>query len=145
LLATLKPALKAACRHVRAITLHDGQRYLPASFYDGWTAEQTLVIVDGYEQLGRCEPWRLARRCRIAKVGLLVTAHKPVHVPTLIRLEPDRDLILRLVAELCAEVSTRVTKEDVTASHDCHGSNVREIFFDLYDRHERGRRQCVEV
>ena len=30
-----------------------------------------------------------------------------------------------------------VTRSDIVASHACHGSNVREIFFDLYDRHER--------
>jgi hypothetical protein len=49
------------------------------------------------------------------------------------------------VADLCTEVSTPVTQNDVAASHACHGSNVREIFFELYDRHERGRRRCVEV
>jgi len=37
-------------------------------------------------------------------------------------------------------VSAEITAEDVAASHACHGSNVREIFFELYRRHERRRR-----
>jgi hypothetical protein len=42
-------------------------------------------------------------------------------------------------------VSTPITSKDIDlkdldASLACHGSNVREIFFDLYDRHERKRR-----
>jgi hypothetical protein len=37
-------------------------------------------------------------------------------------------------------VSTPITDSDVAASHACHGSNVRELLFDLYDRHEQLRR-----
>jgi hypothetical protein len=55
-------------------------------------------------------------------------------------LAPDRTLIDRLVAELCGRVPSPVSAEDVSASHACHGSNVREILFDLYDRHEKKTR-----
>jgi hypothetical protein len=107
---------------------HTGERY-------------ALVIIDGYEQLGWLERLRLARYCRRARLGLLVTAHSPRRIPTLIRLAPDRNLIEQLVADLAARVSTPIKPIDVAASHACHGSNVREIFFDLYDRHERLRRR----
>jgi hypothetical protein len=83
---------------------------------------------------------RLKRHCRRQAAGLLVTSHAPTGLPTLITLAPDRLLIDRLIADLCAGVSTAVTPNDVAASHACHGSNVREILFDLYDRHERLRR-----
>jgi hypothetical protein len=46
----------------------------------------------------------------------------------------------KLVADLAARVSTPITLVDVAASHACHGGNVREVFFDLYDRHEKLRR-----
>lgn len=145
LLETVKPALEAAGRRVQAVALHDGQRHLPRAFYNGWVSAKTVLFVDGYEQLGWIERWRLARRSRLASVGLLVTSHRPLHIPTLVCLEAKCDLVQQLVADLCAEVSTLITASDVVASHDCHGSNVREIFFDLYDRHERGRRLCVKM
>jgi hypothetical protein len=79
----------------------------------------------------------LKHRCRRAGVGLLVTSHAPTGLPTLITLAPDERLIQQLVAILSERSPTPITSTDVAASHACHGSNVREIFFDLYDRHER--------
>jgi hypothetical protein len=104
-----------------------------------------IFVIDGYEQLARWERVRLRRYCWRARAGLLVTSHAPVGIPTLIRLAPSRFLVMQLVDELCAAVSTDVTPEDIAASLACHGSNVREILFDLYDRHERRRRcsNCV--
>ena len=101
---------------------------------------RALVIVDGYEQLGWLGRLQLKRHCRRTGASLLVTCHAPTGLPTLIRLSPDRRLIEQLVADLCAEVSTKIATADVAASHACHGSNVRDIFFDLYDRHEMLRR-----
>ena len=144
LLESLKPALSHAGRRLLAIALRDGQRRLPREFCDAFvvrTVERdSLVLIDGYEQLGWLERLRLARRCRRASAGLLVTAHASTRLPTLIQLAPNQRLIERLVADLCVEVSTPISTEDVAASHACHDSNVREIFFDLYDRYERKRR-----
>ncbi|MEX0612278.1 MAG: hypothetical protein WD738_03535 [Pirellulales bacterium] len=95
-----------------------------------------LILIDGYDQLGWFERLRLTRLCRRQKLGLLVTAHGPLRIPTLIRLEPGLQLVQQLVAELAARVSTSIGAADVNASHACYGCNVREIFFDLYDRHE---------
>ena len=146
LLESLKPAIIAAGRRVLAITLRDGQRRLPREFLDAIIAQRVerdlLVVIDGYEQLGWFERRRIARRCRRAGAGLLVTAHAPTRLPTLILLAPNEQLIEQLVADLCGEVSTPITTEEVAASHACHGSNVREIFFDLYDRYERKRRSA---
>ena len=139
LLAALQPALAAAGWEVLQITLRDAQRRLPPRFVPCDRCP-TLLVVDGYEQLAWFEQARLKRRCRRAKLGLLVTAHRPTNVATLIRLAPDRQLVQQLVGNLTAQVSTPLTAEDIAASHACHGSNVREVFFDLYDRHERLRR-----
>jgi hypothetical protein len=40
------------------------------------------------------------------------------------------------VSRLTANISSRVTAADFAASHACHGSNLRELLFALYDRHE---------
>ena len=162
LLESLKPALLAAGRQVLALSLHDGQRRLPRDVWNTLAHEgkpvgsprrdkpggspstaqsPCLLIIDGYEQLGWLERLRLARHCRRTYVGLLITTHAESRLPTLIRLAPDCSLVTQLVADLCTEVSTPITSNDVAASHACHGSNVREIFFDLYDRHERNRRK----
>lgn len=96
-----------------------------------------LVVIDGFEQLGwwRQRQWKAT--CRRRRAGLLVTSHNSCGLPTLVRLEPDRRLVERLVGDLCTQVSTGVTEADVAASFSRHGANVREILFDLYDRHER--------
>jgi hypothetical protein len=139
LLATLIPALTAAGRQVHEIRLHNRTRSLfsEATEIQGG---RTLVVVDGFEQLGRFARLRLKRRCRRAGAGLLVTTHASAGLPTLIHLSPDGRLIEQLVADLCAQVPGDITRDDIAASRASHGSNVREIFFDLYDRHERLRR-----
>jgi energy-coupling factor transporter ATP-binding protein EcfA2 len=144
LLEALKPVITDAGCHIRAITLRNGQRRLPpeflASVAPSASERHALVIIDGYEQLGWLERLRLHRRCRRAGCGLLVTAHAEIGLPKLIRLAPNERLVQQLVAELASRVSTRISRTDVAAIHACHGSNVRETFFDLYDRHEELRR-----
>jgi hypothetical protein len=103
-------------------------------------ASRVLVIVDGFEQLGWFDRWRLKSFCRRRGAGLLVTSHRPCGIGPLIRVSPSRKLIGQLVADLWQDVSSDVTAKELDASYACHGSNVREIFFDLYDRHERLRR-----
>lgn len=142
LLESLKPAIRAAGRDIRSIGLHDGQRQLPRNFLArGSEAANSVVIIDGYEQLGWSARLRLWRYMRSTGGGLLVTSHTPVRLPVLIHLAPGRDLVEQLVDELCADLSTPITRADIVASHACHGSNVREIFSDLYDRHEIERRK----
>jgi hypothetical protein len=146
LLDTLKPMLLAAGKRPHSIALQNGQRRLPCEFLTAIRERGgdcgTIVIVDGYEQLAWFERWRLTHRCRRTNCGLLITSHKLTRITLFIRLTPDECLVQRLVGELCRKMSTRITPEDVTASHACHGSNVREILFDLYDRHEALRRHC---
>jgi hypothetical protein len=139
LLAALIPALVAAGRDVREIRLHDRMRALPRDVTTIDSA-RALIVVDGFEQLGRLARHLLKRSSRRAGTGLLVTAHAAVGLPTLIQLSPSPHLIEELVDQLCGQVHSGVSRADVAASHASHGSNVREIFFELYDRHEQMRR-----
>lgn len=141
LLETLKPRLRAAGWQVHHITLRDGQRRLPGGFYSKNATEGPLVaIVDGYEQLHWLERARLRRHCVCENLGLIVTSHTATRIPMLIRLAPTSALIQQIVDHLTARVSTDVTFNDVAASHARHGSNVRDLLFELYDVHERKRR-----
>lgn len=136
--------LKCASEPHSSEPLGSPQREKPAGSLSNLSKPQRLLIIDGYEQLSCFQRWRFTRYCRGHGIGVLVTSHTPVNfptqIPTLITIAPDRALVLQLVADLTSEVSIPITPEDVAASHACHGSNVREIFFDLYDRHEQRRR-----
>jgi hypothetical protein len=141
LLATLEPVLAAAGRTIHTIALHTGRRHLPRGFLSSaLSSSAALVIVDGYEQLRWLDRAWLKYRCRRAAVGLLVTTHVPAGLPTLVHLSPGLALVEELVATLSERAATPVTPADADACFACHGSNVREVFFDLYDLHERKRR-----
>jgi energy-coupling factor transporter ATP-binding protein EcfA2 len=100
-------------------------------------ADRPVRVVDGYEQLGWPARARLRLCRRASKAGLLVTSHRRTILPTVIELSPGLELTQQIVAQLSAQIPTPVTSADVAASYARHGSNVREILFDLYDRHER--------
>jgi hypothetical protein len=145
LLMTLIPLLQADGFQIHAITLRDRQRCLPARFLADAPNERAILIVDGYEQLGWLQRLRLNRFCRTANRGLLVAAHAPVRLATLIRLAPDEPLVQKLVVQLAKRIPTPITPEDVSASHACYGENVRDVLFDLYDRHEKRRRRALPM
>jgi hypothetical protein len=136
LLETLTQHLRDNELHIYTITLRNRQRRLPRGFLPIRGLDGAIVVVDGYEQLGWLARARLKRHCRRWNLGIVVTTHSPTDIPTLIRLSPRLKLVQQLVADLASRVSTPISAADVAASHACHGCNVREIFFDLYDRHE---------
>lgn len=164
LVATLVPEIVAAGRQVKLLSARAGELYdcaappsdsalrhqehgpasLPLSRSRVLQVAPGLpvVIVEGFEQLGwwQRRQWRTV--CRRRGVGLLVTSHQSCGLPMLIRLVPDCRLIEQLVADLCTQVSTGITMADVAASYARHGANVREILFELYDRHERWSQYC---
>lgn len=141
LLETLRPVLASAGRRVHTITLRNRECRLPPGFLPRRSAEchDLLIVIDGYEQLAWLERVWLNRRCRHAGAGLLVTTHEPVRLPTLITLAPDVALVEQLATTLCRRWPYSISATDIAASHACHGGNVREIFFDLYDSFERRR------
>ena len=144
LLETLKPVLSASARHVTAIALHDGQHWLPRGVLRrALSPTQPLLLIDGYEQLNWFARIWLRLRCRRSRAGLLVTSHRTTGLPPLIHLEPDLDTIQQVVAALTEHQKTRVNSADIIASHACHGSDVRELLFDLYERHEVYRRRTA--
>jgi hypothetical protein len=144
LLASLEPLLQRAPRRVVSFTLHDGQRQLPRQdpLPAAWDAH-TQVVVDGYEQLGWLSRYRLKIACRKRRAGLLVTAHRDVGLPLLLQTKVTLDTAWQLVGDLLSRAAesaaARITRGDVADSLSRHGSNMREILFDLYDLYERRR------
>ena len=140
LLACIVPALERLGRCVLRVELHDNERRLP--FDLGRSAEighDTIVLVDGYEQLSLGSRLSLKWFCRRKRIGLVVTTHASVGLPTLLRTSTDLGLAERIVAQLLSEHSVRVTREEIEASYRRRDGNLRELFFDLYDLYESRR------
>lgn len=95
-----------------------------------------LCLIDSFEELGR---WR-RRQWRRHPGGLLVTTHARDALPTLARLAPTLADAERCFDRLTEDRCTPVTLTDLRDAFTRHEGNVREVWFDLYDRHERRRR-----
>ncbi len=138
LLAALVPELEVASYHIQAVALRDGQRRLPGHFPD-FSLAKSVVIVDGYEQLGRLARWRLKKACRRHDHGLLVTSHAPVGLPTLLETRVTVAVAKSIVERLLTDRDFSVDDAEIANLLEKHGGNLRDVLFDLYDRYEQAR------
>lgn len=138
LLAGLMQALATAGREPLWYAFRDGVISLPS-----FRAEQlglhpeAVLVIDGYEQLGSWQRWRLCRACRRSACGLVVTAHYPVGLPGLYNTSVDADMAQRVLSHLNREGTSNVSPEDLVQCLTIRKGNLREALFDLYDLHER--------
>ncbi len=140
LLFALLPALQAVGWQPLLLTLHDGERSLRAHRNALRQAtSQTLVIIDGCEQLSRWHRWCCFRFCRRQKLGLLITAHRSLGLPALIRTSVDPNKARLIIESLAPDLQLSDQKELERLLHR-HAGNMREVLFDLYDMHELRRR-----
>ena len=137
LLESLRPELLLAGRRVVHFALHDGERSLPPTPRESrlWNSE-SLMIVDGYEQLSAWNRWRLERRPRRFGCGLLVTSHGPTRLPESYRTAVDCELLERIVERVVGGARRLISADDVRRAFSLHGQNVREALFALYDLQE---------
>jgi hypothetical protein len=139
LLAALLPAIVAGGRRPFVIALHDGERRLPVNLrrIPGLSAS-TLVIVDGYEQLGRWNRWRLGRLCSARGWGLLVTAHRPAGLPLVAQTSASLELAQTIVGRLLPSGSS-IGRQEVAERFAAQQGNLRELLWELYDLYEARR------
>jgi hypothetical protein len=141
LLQTLIPELERAGRRVILVRLLEAERRVPNEALAGDALdERTLVIVDGYEQLGWWQRWRLARRCRRRSAGLLVTAHGATGIAELWRVEPSLATTQAVVACLLGDEAEQIPSAVVADLYERHAGNVRETLFALFDHYQRQTR-----
>jgi energy-coupling factor transporter ATP-binding protein EcfA2 len=140
LLATLLPLIESSGRHPLLITLHEGDRRLPVRLDRRIVPPQpAILVVDGYEQLGRWHRWRLDRRCQRQGWGLLATAHGGVGLPAVFETRATVQLAQQIVAELAPD-QCAIEPAAIVASFHARAGNLREVLFDCYDLHRR--REC---
>jgi energy-coupling factor transporter ATP-binding protein EcfA2 len=142
LLSTLEPEIAARGGAVRTITLRDGGAGMPR-LSELKLGPSTVLVVDGYEQLGWWRRMRLNRTVRRAGAGLLVTAHSPMDMPTLYTTASSPEIAARLVRGLVAEhapgMCLPIDDREIARRLTVHDGDVRELLFGLYDLYESQR------
>jgi hypothetical protein len=136
LVQALLSALTKASRPYHLVELHDRQSWLPRDAWPGIRPNGILAI-DGYEQLNRWNRFWVRFACRCFGSGLLVTAHTNVGFPEIWHTRATTELAKQIVHRL--DPSKHVFDElpQLLARHQ---GNLREVLFELYDRHEESHR-----
>lgn len=135
LLAALLPHLTG--RHVR---LNEAEPTLPADVWE--LPAEHLLVIDGFEQLG----YRTRRRLRYRPGGLLVTAHRPMGLPTLYRTDVPAETAARVVDRLLPPDGRGLLDGyDLVARLRARRGSLREVLFELYDRWEDGPEFAPDV
>lgn len=97
-----------------------------------------VLFVDGAEQLNWPRRRWLVRRCRAAGASLLITTHTAAPgVETLADLSPTEAVALSLFDRLVAGRSTPVSRMQAVQAYRRCNRNLRDMWFELYDRHEQ--------
>lgn len=143
LLHALAPEFRAAGCDLVWFTQRHGETRLTVEPDSRPWSSKTLVVVDGYEQLGWAARQRLKWRCRRQGSGLLVTAHRGVGLPTLFETQTSLALAQVLVAQLLVSEGGKISAKEIREAFDHHAGNLREMLFSLYDVFELQRRRAA--
>ncbi len=94
-------------------------------------ADRDILLLEGGELLSRWR-WRKVLRATERAGGVIVTAHRPGLLPTLVECESHADLVDEIVQRLSgdSEFPQPVVHELLMK----HKGNVRDVLRDLYDR-----------
>ncbi len=137
LLAALLPAVETAGRKVVHLELHDGARQLPLSPEEIARMDtETLLAIDGFEQLSYWARRRLKNKSRAQGFGLIIIAHAPYDLPDLYRTRGNLEVAQMIVKELLQDTPVNIPPEVVEERFHEHEENVREMLFSLYDVYE---------
>jgi ATP/maltotriose-dependent transcriptional regulator MalT len=138
LLHDLQEALERRGQRTRLIFINDTSLF-PAAVCRRLLSElarEEVVLLDGADLIARSS-WHLFRRHTITHTaGLIITAHRPGLLPTLIECTTTPTLLREIVAELAphSRIITPALLDDLHARH--HG-NLRACLRALYDLHAK--------
>ena len=114
------------------IRLNETNRTLPADrFASGDCGPGYVILIDGCEQLGMIDWWRvrwLGRRTG----GMIVTTHSSSRMPTLFECRTSPVLLADLVAELDGDAG--LSPGEIENLYCRHRGNLRDALRELYDR-----------
>jgi len=125
---------------IRLHRLRRDDRVVPRTF-TAWLAPATILLLDSAGCLGPAGWLALLRRSAGAG-GLIVTAHRRMLLPTLIRTSVDAPMMARLVERLVGGPSPWSAGE-LAAMLRARQGNARQVLRDLYDRCARSSMTAV--
>lgn len=137
LVAALIPQL--TMWNVRRIRLNTSERKLPSNIWDR-PLPRTLLVIDGFEQLGYFRRRQVKKFCRKRQAGLLITAHQSMGLPRLHQTDVPSELAGKIIGGLVPAGAEWVLEGfDALARLRFHNGSLREVLFELYDRWEEDR------
>ncbi len=122
----------------KALRLMDDGRDCNKDRIQKWldsSSEEMVLILDSAGLLNYWD-WQRVKRKAKRYAGLLITAHKPGRLPTLIELQPSVQTLIHLVRKLEPEQSIPDDRLQ-ELYRDCNG-NLRDCFRKLYDEYAKG-------
>lgn len=137
LLAELVAEFRRQEKQVCCVGLHAGDRW-PSGMIDAIGEQDTVIAIDGAEQLSWWQRRRLFARVQRIGCGLIVTAHRSLGLPLLAKLQPTLDVALAIVARLQSDAPL-LSEDEVAEAFLMHRGDFREMLFDLYDRYAQRR------
>lgn len=139
LLEALAPELASRRRVVRFQLTATSPRLSLGQLFGGRWDAKTLVVIDGYEQLGAAARGLLAARRRLSGAGMLVTAHSRCGFPVLCETEGSEPRLAAIVEELVAGSGATISRSEVAQALQAAGGDMRDALFRLYDLYELRR------
>lgn len=92
-----------------------------------------VILVDEAEELGVVRFAIVRALARVRRASLVVTAHRDLGFVTLAERRVEPEIVHALCSEL-ARGGAAPSLDDVRSLLTRHDGNVREVFFELYDR-----------
>ncbi|MDO4576293.1 MAG: hypothetical protein Q4D98_13890 [Planctomycetia bacterium] len=137
LLATLLPQIRARGMRLTHLEIQEGVRELPLLYEEYELMDtNTVLAIDGFEQLSYWTRRKLQNRSRRQGFGVLILAHKSYGLPDLYRTESDLATGKMLVELLLKNTIVRIPDHVIESHYEENNGNLREMLFSLYDIYE---------
>lgn len=141
LLQQLVSALKRDGHSLSLLQLHDDPRSVNRIRIDEWLGSaqtEEILILDGAGLLSHWD-WRRIKRKSQRHAGLIITAHKPGRLPTLIECQPRFEVLKTIVKQLAPQ--RPVDGDRLATLYQKYVGNVRDCLRELYDDFSRSTDQ----
>jgi hypothetical protein len=141
LLASMKHCVEARGREWVEFRFYSDWKL--ATAWDLWRtrlSSNSLLVIDGYEQLGSVARAIVGWRCWRSEAGLLVTTHESVNLPLLVEVRPNEQMALAVYRAVVGGRVTPVAEDDARKAFHACKCDIRQMLDKLYDQHERHER-----
>lgn len=138
LLEDLAPLLRGRGLTTRPVGVTREAPRLPRRVEDNLVAgigPRDVVLFDGADLLPWLDWHRFKRRTARAGGGLVITAHRPGRLPTLVECATSPALLMEIVTALLGPGEAARWRDRVESLGRKHRGNLREALRELYDIH----------